>query len=891
MRLCWYRGCFLPMLLVFVGCRSQVAGPVDVVPEDTTTHLGEKSEYSLADWLKRPRPELAKLVEEWTETVRKQQEAARGNPESVQLLPQLHPSKVSVVFAEARFSPSAGFSLPPYLKEGQTDAAVALHLARFGDREAALKLAAAEDQELRSKIDACQTERNYPVEWTRLVGLVLHNAQLRLANGEPEGAAELAGLHRQLRSVLDAKAAAGPLGAALLPVGRQALAQATAAWRQPRWNKTALAADIDAVLAEWGKTPDPVPAIPMGAKQSEIAELFNAQAEGRAVLARTPAAVQRSLDLLSLPLPTEGVESVVAFLDGKRELTELLVLYRPKINELFPEPRHLALSFIERDYPNETPASSAGLNRQTWTGGNLSYDVAVLTRGNASGAFIRIAPASTAQSVRARSADAPPLAARDFAAVNLDRSFEQNRLTVAPNQSGTLLQIKDQETLARIRQPAAQFAPELAVVQREAKANLVANLTLRWPIEQKDNALNRLVLPFFAAYGAARIESAEGSEGGGLILTWQDDTTRVKLRLPFGEQSPQLVAEDSRGAADLPKRIEAAERFDRRERQQRFAAGKPRTRLSRSLQPATQVIDALRLGMTREEARSAVTGSHLVRVVPMSDGLNVLFLTEPPASATYWPRQLFVRFGPDGRAAEIRSRYQEGPRPPGKGAPSLLDALEKKSHGVPETLPAPWAGLWTDLPAGKPPVLYRWRDDVTSLTYQRDEGGSEVVLRDCPAERPEGVALPPLSFCRRGVEACHLGDSRTELFKRWHITRPTLATNGAEVLALPAKFPYDAVLIQYDNDKVAHLIARHRQPKGLKPAEVGSSLQQAWAADFDRLGAIRRQDGRQGRVVQAYTWNDDRTRVRIFAQETEEGIRLFTEWREWPIPAKSVAAK
>jgi hypothetical protein len=351
------------------------------------------------------------------------------------------------------------------------------------------------------------------------------------------------------------------------------------------------------------------------------------------------------------------------------------------------------------------------------------------------------------------------------------------------------------------------------------------------------------------------------------------------------------LAEDSRGPAALKTRVEVATQLNRRERQNRLAAGKPRTRLARFVQLPSHGIDNLRLGMTREEAKTALPGSRSIRIQPLTDGLNILFVNEPPATATYWPRQLFVRFGPNDRVAEIRVRYQEGMHASSKTASSLLDTLKKKANAAPETLPATWAGLWTDLPTRKQPVLYRWLDDATSWTYQNDKGGSEVVLRDCPAEQPLGVSLPPLAFCSRGVEACVLGDTLSEVRRRWRIAKPLLASNGDEVLALPAKSPYDVLLISYDNDKIVRLIARHRSPKTVKYNEVGAALQQAWSADLDRLGYLRRQDGMLGQIMQAYSWNDDRTRVRIFAQETEEGIRLFTEWREWPIPAKTLAAK
>ena len=148
--------------------------------------------------------------------------------------------------------PRPASSLPPYVAEGTTDSDLALHLARYGDDEAARKLVDPADAEARRRIEASGYGRNYPVEWARLAGLMLHVAQMRLAQGEPEAATELVVLHRQLGEALDAKAAAGPLGAVLLPPGRQALTQAAAAWRGSK--RTALLAeDIEAALARLGR--------------------------------------------------------------------------------------------------------------------------------------------------------------------------------------------------------------------------------------------------------------------------------------------------------------------------------------------------------------------------------------------------------------------------------------------------------------------------------------------------------------------------------------------------------------------------------------------------------------------------------------------------------------
>jgi hypothetical protein len=82
---------------------------------------------------------------------------------------------------QARYSAKDGFSLPLYVQEGSKDSVLALHLARYGDSEAANQLVEPGDTEISQQIQAARFEREYPVEWTRLVGLLLHSAQMRLA--------------------------------------------------------------------------------------------------------------------------------------------------------------------------------------------------------------------------------------------------------------------------------------------------------------------------------------------------------------------------------------------------------------------------------------------------------------------------------------------------------------------------------------------------------------------------------------------------------------------------------------------------------------------------------------------------------------------------------------
>jgi hypothetical protein len=52
-----------------------------------------------------------------------------------------------------------------------------------------------------------------------------------------------------------------------------------------------------------------------------------------------------------------------------------------------------------------------------------------------------------------------------------------------------------------------------------------------------------------------------------------------------------------------------------------------------------------------------------------------------------------------------------------------------------------------------------------------------------------------------------------------------------------------------------------------------------WAREFRALGWPSRQDVADS-VLQGLGWSDDRTRIRMFWQESDEGPRLFTEWKE-----------
>ena len=83
------------------------------VPEDVITRLGDTTDVDVAAWLKLSRPELAKLVDEWTITVQHDLDAARNSTDAIELLPRLYPPVRVPVFQQAVYSTTRGYSVPP----------------------------------------------------------------------------------------------------------------------------------------------------------------------------------------------------------------------------------------------------------------------------------------------------------------------------------------------------------------------------------------------------------------------------------------------------------------------------------------------------------------------------------------------------------------------------------------------------------------------------------------------------------------------------------------------------------------------------------------------------------------------------------------------------------
>jgi hypothetical protein len=843
------------------GCGQEVQEEAAPEAEAPPPRLGDSIDTSLAELLGKPRAELAAMADDWAARAQLQEQYRRERRVEYTLLPAARFPLVVPALRGAHFSPETGFSLPPYTAEGTADSDLALHLARYGDDEAARKLAAANDAQAKRRIDECRYERTYPVEWTRLVGLMLHVAQMRLAQDESDAATELVVLHRQLREVLDAKAAHGPLGAALLHPGRQALAQAATAWHGSQRTEL-LANDIEAALAGWGEAPTAVPAVAPGTGRTEIARMLRSPGQGRVVAALTTA---RALDLFDLPLPPEGAQAVLALFDGSDRLSEILVTYRPGVSAIYPTPRELA-NVLEQDGVSGKDSKTPGLLTRSYAFGGFTCEAVVVSRGNPVGAFARLGGEDPATGT-------PP---RDLGIVHLDRGFEQNRVRLAPEDAGPVVRTERPAVLARLKNPLSRVKPTLAAVERAGDQDVTARVHLAYE-GAGGSTLHETALRLWSECGPGRINGLEDENGGHLVITWQDARTKISLRWPYASgEALELDAEDVSGTEPARRAVEAAA-FDRQERRDRLESGAPLTRLPRYLDSA-----AVRLGATRAQVQPALPRGESVVKRNVADGIVVNFTGEPPQGAPQIARQSFIRCDTAGKVVELRTRYGPGTAS-ANWSQVLLNDL-KRRYGTPAQLPATWAQVWADLPALKPAAaLCRWQDDITVLTCQRDAWGVELILRDVsgPDPAPEVLAAPQL--LPRGPEGeAALGATRDDALKAAGGKSQTLE-DGALLLAPRSPGLYDALFVWLDGDRVTRLVARYAQqaPPKAKAPQLTRILSEAWGRDARAFGWPARQDAAEGTTLPGLGWQDEHTRVRLFWQESDNGpARLYTEWKD-----------
>jgi len=899
--------CLLIVLLAGCGSRSDQGAdrkPDDGDPPDPNANVmpwpeGTKttggvavikiegvSEVSLADLLNTPRAELATQAEDCAGRIQYLEQLHQEGRLPFLLLPNVTAPAAVPVLRQAKYSPTRGFSVPPYLPEERKDSELALHLARHGDLEAARKLVDPADADAMRQLEGLALDRNYPVEWTRLAGLLLRRAQYHVLTGNVDEVKQLIGLHQQLNRILGPKARSSPLGVALLARGRAIMRQAAAAWRANKQQD--LADQVDNFAVAWGEIPALTlpwePTLP----RPRAERVFDVKSASKALSAPAPL---RVLDLLGLPVPDYGLENVVGTLDASDRLDGMLLLYRTREDEYYPRPE--ALTPVLSESLNHSvqaltkDAPSAGLRWQTLEIGSAALDVGIVLHNPAVSAMIR---------VRAAKKTAPPanpgvFLPRDFGAVDLDRSFEQTRRRLALHQRANQITVSARAALDKVQSPITGLPPSSMTLERAPAQDVLSRVILHFDARQKGRVpLSLLAGPLWAVGGQAQISGGQASRP--LLLAWEDDQTCYVLRLPNrtdadvtldvyargkteGSNPPgsEWVDHQETDAAARAALVQARERDLRRER---ITRGVPWSHLPRDL-------EKIRLGMTREEVNQVLPPDFKAYKRPFPNGIVITITTPIARGPVASARELYALFDPAGRVAEVRVRYQSGSGP--ASLVNLVAGLEKRC-GAPENGPAPWAQTWSDLPKRKPaPVLRRWQDDITLLTAQQDGYGIELCLRDCPLAYEEGVPLPPLAYLPRGPEMCLLGTTREEVFRQWKVGTPVLV-DGAVVLAPKSVSPFDALLVWFKNDRVVHVIARHKSKTGLDPAQAGAAVAAAWSHEGRSLGLPWRQDFSEDGALQGWTTQDDQTRVRIFWQQrNSDGMRLvFTEWRDLANP-------
>ena len=114
---------------------------------------------------------------------------------------------------------------------------------------------------------------------------------------------------------------------------------------------------------------------------------------------------------------------------------------------------------------------------------------------------------------------------------------------------------------------------------------------------------------------------------------------------------------------------------------------------------------------------------------------------------------------------------------------------------------------------------------------------------------------------------------------------PVVSTSeGALVYRAPKDSPYEMFLVWYGMDnKATRILAFHRARPTAEEKDIADALNRDWGKNVATLGFIRRQLPASGSQLGAYYWNDDRVRVKTWAETNDNGQRLLTEWRYWPV--------
>src|SRR5208337_4254620 len=110
------------------------------------------------------------------------------------------------------------------------------------------------------------------------------------------------------------------------------------------------------------------------------------------------------------------------------------------------------------------------------------------------------------------------------------------------------------------------------------------------------------------------------------------------------------------------------------------------------------------------------------------------------------------------------------------------------------------------------PILYRWEDDVTILTCQRDSEGVELTLLDRPAEYENGLDLGEFQCVSVGPKDCTLGTTKAALLEAWKDSKPVFEDNVV-ILTPPEDSPFSQIhaYVEERGGRVNRIVALYRE--------------------------------------------------------------------------------
>ncbi len=826
-------------LLYVSGC-SQSA---DNQPSKQTSKKVEPTlkSTSVVKLLDKSRKELADSCQQELDIVRRKEKIRLTGQKPFSLLPHAHLSVVMPIWREASYSEELGISLPPYLTADSNDKLSAMHLAHHGDADGALKLIDAGDKDTAELIKSLKSKRNYPVEWSRLVALLLYEAELRLADGNPEAAWEILGIHQQLEKLGMPDA----LRTALMFRGRALLQQAAKAWSET--GKKERAEKIDSTVNDWAAL-TPTPSCKPGCTEAEAVGLFGKQPQGRVLLANDSL---RVLDLLNFPIPDEGLGTIAAFFDSRRRLDQILVLYKSVAGEVQGPEQFTALANFTTGEPVDRP-----LPERTYDFTDFQCDVAIVPNHPLLGGFVRL-----------RNGKPSPATAlkRDLGRIHLSRSIRQNRMHVAREQNGSRVEVADPQILSELKRDFATGTLTSVVLERDAQFDVVDRVIFKLkPDADGRRSLRNLAKNLFETSGPPHFRYDK--DKAVLSLHWLGLHTMYTLEMPPVEQTYRFVIQDT-NRKSLAARFEQAKAWDETERRLRL-------RDQKGLQFIDRHLEGIGLGMTLAQAEKSapVRSSTLTQ---MGDKQVHFLFTDKPLSEKEWKlRQLFARTSTRRKVREIRARYVNAGM---ARASSLRDKLERR-YGAPDAVPDERYVVWNDVDAkpGAAEVL-RWHDDLTTLEWRRFGGQIELILHE---RQPSAEPLPPFAYLPKGIAKIQLGQTRSSLLSSWK-GQPKKFRDA--LLFIPdASSAYAAVLVWFDGDKVSKIVTRHRDETPKTANSAGAAVRRAWSHNMKAFGWPQRQQFLPSKHLQGWGVRDDRTRVRIFWQDGREGKHVYTEWKLLP---------